>query len=365
MTFDLSFGTAPPDDPWPDYTTGDSTIDLAEDGGYWDAYPEEDSTVVSIADAPSHTATDSFESVARLLDVDVAVELDEYLADDSDEEYDWLLPGLLERGDRLVLTGAEGGGKSTLLRQLGIQLASGIHPFGGPSYQPLRVLLLDLENSDRQIKRKMRPLRHVAGDRYKRGNMFVRSKADGLDLLTAEDRGYLVDLVEAIRPDVLITGPIYKMAGGDPTEEKPAKQVATILDKIRVHYGCAVLLETHSPHASNGGKRPERPYGASLWLRWPEFGLYLDKDSGALRHWRGGRDERDWPAALQRGGTWPWSPVTRPRDLLWAQIITFATEDPAISRRDLAKLTNSSVGSVNRTIDEHRVEWDQLTREAS
>ena len=204
----------------------------------------------------------------------------------------------------------------------------------------------------------------MAGDLYQRGNMFVRSRTEGLDLLTVEDRGYLVDLVEAVRPDVLITGPVYKMAAGDPIEEKTAKPVATILDKIRVHYGCAILLETHSPHASNGGKRPERPYGASLWLRWPEFGLYLDKESGALRHWRGARDERDWPAALQRGGAWPWSPVTRPRDLLWAQILEIAIEDPAMSRRDLAKLTGAGLGSVNRTIDEHRGEWDNLTGEA-
>jgi hypothetical protein len=294
------------------------------------------------------------------------VELDEYLADDSDDEYDWLVPGLLERGDRLLLTGAEGGGKSTLLRQAAVQFASGIHPFGGQRFEPLRVLLLDLENSDRQVKRKLRPLRHVAGDMYRHGNMFVRSRVEGIDLLTAEDRDYLTEQVDAVRPDVLITGPLYKMAGGDPIEERTAKPVATILDKIRAAYGCAILLETHSPHASNGGKRPERPYGASLWLRWPEFGLYLDKETGALRHWRGAReDDRTWPAALQRGGTWPWSPVTRPRDLLWAQILQFAVEDPAISRRDLVKLTGVSFGSVTRAIDEHRAEWNQLTGETS
>jgi 5S rRNA maturation endonuclease (ribonuclease M5) len=292
------------------------------------------------------------------------IELDEYLADDSDDEYDWLVPGLLERGDRMILTGAEGGGKSTLLRQVGIQLAAGIHPFGGKPFDPLRVLLLDLENSDRQIKRKLRPLRLVAGSAY-RGDMYVRSRVEGLDLLTTEDRGYLAEQVDAVQPDVLITGPAYKMAAGDPIEEKTARPVALLLDKIRATYGCAVLLESHSPHASNGGKRPERPFGASLWLRWPEFGLYLDKETGALRHWRGDREDgRAWPAALQRGGTWPWSPVTRPRDLLWAQILEIAIEDPAMSRRDLVKLTGASLGTVNRTIEEHRAEWNQLTEEA-
>src|SRR5690606_18386294 len=34
------------------------------------------------------------------------------------EEYDWLVEGLLERGDRVLFTGTEGFGKSTLCRQV-------------------------------------------------------------------------------------------------------------------------------------------------------------------------------------------------------------------------------------------------------
>ena len=33
-----------------------------------------------------------------------------------------------------------------------------------------------------------------------------------------------------------------------------------------------------------------RPYGASIWMRWPEFGLHIT-DTGQLKHWRGDRDE--------------------------------------------------------------------------
>jgi hypothetical protein len=105
-----------------------------------------------------------------------------------------------------------------------------------------------------------------------------------------------------------------------------------------------VILEGHSPYAAGGGRRPERPYGASLWSRWPEFGLYLSPE-GHLRHWRGARDERDWPAALERGGTWPWTPVTRPRDVLWARIAEVCAEQFSGDRpssRDLASLLGES-----------------------
>lgn len=285
------------------------------------------------------------------------IELAEFLAT-TPPEPDWLVPGLIERQDRLIVTGGEGHGKSTLLRQIGVQLAAGVHPFGGEDFKPLRVLLLDLENSRRQIYPKLHGLYVAAGDRYG-GGLTVAVRGEGLDLGQG-DGEILAAEVESARPDVLITGPSYKMVAGDPTEEGSARLVAAHLDKIRVRHGCAIILEAHSPHASNGGKRPTRPYGASLWLRWPEFGLHL-AENGMISHWRGPRDERDWPSALQRGGAWPWTPVTRPRDLLWSRIVDFCTEaGDQLTVRDLAGMTGSSVGTVHRAIEEHRGEWDRM-----
>lgn len=286
------------------------------------------------------------------------LELDEFLALDM-PEYDWLVPGLLERTDRVILTGPEGGGKSTLLRQLAVQLASGIHPFGGDPYPALRVLLLDLENSTRQVHRKLRPIRLAAGNAYT-GGLMLHVRPQGLDLLDAEDTAWLRALVDATRPQIILTGPVYKLAGGDPTEERTARAVAVELDRLRVLYGCALVLEAHTPYGSNGGKRPERPYGASLWSRWPEFGLYLDPDSGALRHWRGARDERDWPALLQRGGDWPWTVVERTRDVLWARIVEHCMEHGRPSARQLAEALGAAGTTVRRVLDEHSTEWETM-----
>jgi len=219
-------------------------------------------------------------------------------------EYDWLIPGLLERGDRLILTGSEGGGKSTLLRLIAVTAAAGLHPFNLTDMNPLRVLFVDLENSDRHSRRQFRPLvtqaqllDHPVGAR----NLIPLIKPDGLDLLSRPDREWLTDRIAVNEPDLLIIGPSYKLADGDPNAEETAKAVATTLDRIRVTYQLAVILEAHSPHDANVG----RPYGASLWKRWPEFGIEI-RPNGALRNWRTPRDERDFPTLLQRGGTWPW-----------------------------------------------------------
>ena len=223
-----------------------------------------------------------------------------------------------------------------------------------------KVLYIDLENSQRQSRRQFRPLRVKAGQWLQPGHVTPIIRPEGLDLLDPEDAEWLETRIVANQPDIVVLGPIYKLVGGDPTEEQPAKAAATLLDKLRTEHGFALLMEAHSPHGESGRKRPKRPYGASLWLRWPEFGLHID-ERGNLTHWRGARDERSWPAMLQRGGEWPWSPLISPQDLLWGQIVGYA--EPQLARptvREIATALETATTNVQRAIDAHRADWDAM-----
>jgi predicted nucleic acid-binding Zn ribbon protein len=228
------------------------------------------------------------------------------LFDSPDEEFDWLVPGLLERGDRLILTGGEGKGKSTLLRQIGVQIASGIHPFTLEAIDPCRVVYIDLENSLRQTKRKLSWM--FENSRVAPGENFrIANWPSGLNLMEPESRIPMIEVLNIYSPDLLIIGPMYKLA---PSLEQEAvsKFLAEILDEWRTRYGFTLLMESHQPHQvvmRDERYRPERPFGSSLWLRWPEFGICLE-DNGTLRHWRGQREEREWPERLRRGTLWPW-----------------------------------------------------------
>lgn len=232
----------------------------------------------------------------------------EFLAQPA--EYDWLVPGLLERHDRLIVTAPEGFGKSTLLRQMSVQIAAGIHPFTGRSMDAHRVLIIDLENSRVQTRRKLKPLVAKVGGLLKDGMLRVECRTSGLDLTSRPDRRWLAGIIAKAKPDVLWIGPLYKMMDDDPSDERTAKVVSTTLDDLRSRHGITLLMEAHSPHG-----KELRPYGASLWKRWPEFGYGLRPAAkGKPYHadvepWRGPRDEREWPARLKRGGDWPWSPV--------------------------------------------------------
>lgn len=235
-------------------------------------------------------------------------DLDTFL-DQVDDDYDWLVPGLLEHRDRVILTAAEGTGKSTLLRQIAVQLASGIDPFEHTAITPYQVLYIDCENTPRQARRALRQLRDVAGAGYQPGHLRLRILGEAMALADPNVEADIAARIADQHADIVIIGPLYKLISGDPIKEEAAKAVADAIDRLRNIRGSAFLIEAHSPYAENAGKnRPMRPYGASLWSRWPEIGIHLS-DTGELKHWRGQRETRAWPTKLEHATPWPWAPA--------------------------------------------------------
>jgi AAA domain/Toprim domain len=246
---------------------------------------------------------------------DLVPDLHEFLL--GEDAFDWLIPELLERGERFMLTGPEGRGKSQFLRQLAIMTAAGIHLFSFDPMPPRRVLFVDCENSERQSRRRLRPLRDQAerqGHPIAPGMMRVVIKPRGLDLTREDDSEWLLERVRAHRPDLLVVGPLYRLHTHNPSDEQIARRISAVLDEARLISDATLVLEAHSPHAQDGQVRNVRPLGSSLWLRWPDFGYGIapkTRSEAEFRTWRGPRDERGWPDELFFGTGWPWLPRWR------------------------------------------------------
>jgi hypothetical protein len=258
---------------------------------------------------------------AQLADIDVPgvggaapVSLDA-LVDSEDEDYDWVIPGLLERLDRMLLIGPRGYGKTTLWRQVAVMAGQGLHPFTFEPIAPVRTLLLDFENPPRLIRRNTRPVvqqaRWSKGDRYAPDQAFLWHRPEGVDILSRVGRRAVEKALADVQPDLVCAGPFYKMfrkRAGDKYEDVAGELIAA-LDDMRVRHRCALLLEHHST------KDEETPMGSSLLMNWPEFGPSLvpeeknHRDVLLWSHWRGPRDERRWPKKLVRGDIWPWHAV--------------------------------------------------------
>ncbi len=246
--------------------------------------------------------------------------IEEFLAVPEDP-YDWIIPGLLERGDRLILTGHEGLGKTTLFRQLAVTVAAGIHPFTSAPIPPRRVLIVDVENSATQARRALRPLwlkTQTIGSDVTDTNLWIEVRPEGLDLANDRDVSWLLRRVAVLKPDMVAMGPLYRLAPRALNSDDEVAPILAALNLIRAR-GCCLLLEAHAGHAMTGvgGKRDLRPRGSSALLGWPEFGYGIrpsssKHSSGRGRRvefvsWRGDRDEREWPEELESGGEWPWT----------------------------------------------------------
>jgi len=244
------------------------------------------------------------------------VKWSDFIDETEDDEYDWIIPHVLERGERVMVVAAEGVGKTFLARQVALCSAAGINPFTFEQMKPVRTLMIDLENPQRIIRR-------TSKDIYKRALKYgfskdpqshILIKPDGLDLLKSSDRQYLEDAIDEVQPDLLFLGPVYKsfIDPGGRTSESIAIEVAKYFDSLREWFKCAMWFEHHAPLGSTMSTRDLRPFGSAVWSRWPEFGLALSPDPTAtegyvyeVNHFRGARDQRRFPTRMKRGTTFP------------------------------------------------------------
>ena len=245
---------------------------------------------------------------------------DEFVEEEFDDSYDWIIEGLLERGERVIVVAAEGVGKTMLARQMAILCACGIHPFTYQRMKPIRTLTIDLENPERIIKRTSTDImkRAKARSGMKKVEAQLLIKPAGLDLMKTSDREILERAIETAKPELLVMGPLYKafVDPGGRTSESVAIEVAKYLDYVRDTYKCALWLEHHAPLGESMNNRQLRPFGSAVWSRWPEFGISLTPDIGGgipfmydVKHFRGARDERQWPTKIKRGTLFPFEVV--------------------------------------------------------
>ena len=248
------------------------------------------------------------------------VQWNDFINEQADDSYEWVIPGLLEKQERVIVVAAEGVGKTMLARQVALCSAAGVHPFTHGYMTPIKTLTVDLENPERIIRRMSTK---ILASAMKHGHVQrvygeLLIKPDGLDLMKLPDRAILEEAIERSEPQLLVMGPIYKsfVDPGGRTSESIVVEIAKYLDSLRTRYGCAMWLEHHAPLGTTLATRELRPFGSAVWSRWPEFGISLQPDPTApepyvydVRHFRGARDERQWPLKIKRGTTFPFKVI--------------------------------------------------------
>jgi hypothetical protein len=241
------------------------------------------------------------------------------------EEFLWLkidpargiIPGLLEEDHRVILLGDEGAGKSEVCRQVGVALTRGIHPFTFAIIEPKPVLIVDLEDPLRSLQRRLEYVAAQADKTSKREpeKCTLWLRPGGVDLRQKRTRDEVEYKLTQHRPKLVVISSLYKSYArkANESDEAVAVEMQSIFDDLRSRHGFALAIEHHAGQFQSDGSRHLRPYGSSLWLRWPEFGWGMKRTDDAkkfrLERWRGPRDwEVRWPDEIHVGsrGSWPW-----------------------------------------------------------
>jgi hypothetical protein len=237
---------------------------------------------------------------------------DEFLAP-PDRPEDWIVPGLLERMNVVMILARGGSGKSWLSRQMCLAISAGVHPFQPKmKIEPQSTLLIDLENTPSMVRRQTRPLASTLarlGD-WSPERAHIWASPQGINIRKHSDAQLLERVIAQTMPRFVAIGSLWNLAqrGGDDWDTT-AEETIAVLNRMRERYRCAFWIEHHMPK----GAENKTPYGASTWERFVEYGRVIDRKGPNVWElestFRTDRDVREWPAGMFRGGSLPWSPI--------------------------------------------------------
>jgi hypothetical protein len=224
------------------------------------------------------------------------------------EASDLLLGPLVIRGARTILVADTGHGKTTLAFQFGHAVLTGTYALGHTGAGAGPVLVVDLEQGTRSIKRSLRD-----ANLDDRADVLYLSVPDGLALDSDEQqRAELERVIAEHRPVILILDPFYKAHRGEANDERPIVDLMRYLDGLRAKYGFALLLPAHPrKDASSNGARKLTLHdvaGSGAIVRGAEVVLGLERLGHGYARLRILKD-RDgdlpvgdaWPLLFERG----------------------------------------------------------------
>lgn len=234
----------------------------------------------------------------------------------EDDLRPWIMPNMLRTNERMIITGPEGGGKSVLVAQMCLGAAMGINTLsaGFDKHEPLRVLMLDVENDRLQVRNNMRKVYPVLKEMNDVQPNIEWVDIQHIDLADPVEQQKVIKLAKERQPQLMYMGSLYRLAPEGEKVDAAFTNISRTVDRIRAETGASVLLEAHAGHGLSNDRNGMRPYGSSMWMRWPEFGFGMVRHNQSgniqLKNWRGHRsDDRNWPAGLRRGTVLPWQPI--------------------------------------------------------
>jgi hypothetical protein len=215
----------------------------------------------------------------------------------------YLLGPLIYRGHRIIVGGWTGHGKTTFSLHMTAAACYGRDFLQWTGHGGLRALVVDVEQGQRTIKRRIREVGLEDSDRVK----YLRVP-DGLAL--DHDKEAIAGIEKILlngQFDIVLADPLYKLHRGDPNDSQAAVDLMRRFDEWRERYQFALVLPMHCRKPREAASlSPHDLFGSSAWQWGAEMLLGVERKSESMTwlHWFKDREGEVADAGAPVGTHW-------------------------------------------------------------
>ncbi len=277
-------------------------------------------------------------------------------------EDDTFVEGLLCRGDKLLLFGAEKTGKSLLATNWGIELARG-EPLS-TIFNTTRALKVLYFQSEISRKRMQNRILKMFSKKVPPRSRFEIVDRKALTILEEANFKLVCRKIEEFKPDVVVFDPLFKFTYANLSDSDIITKAILTLDSILQRYQVAIIIVHHTRKPAPGDVEKFREgsfaeaYGSRFLTADADSMVKVArpkaKDRKLIKLYFQGRDEDIDPVEIRRDETlWfcPITPAERLEDTLSILIETIDEHDPKAG--ELETILGQRIGGSGKTVREN------------
>ena len=194
---------------------------------------------------------------------------------------EWLIEGLIFRGDSVLLVGDAKSGKSLLIQSAMCSLTSG-HVFleKYECHSKNKVCYIQLEGELSDTKSRLQRLSHETPMDF---DNFFCYYAQPMELQDAKKAFHLMDeiIMACGKPDVLVIDCLYQAFKGSLKDDEVIRQFLGNIRLMKAMFGCTIIILHHmrKPSIDDTGKvmdaGDDATFGSAFLKAWPDHLLLL------------------------------------------------------------------------------------------